>query len=199
MSDSAQPEIKERPSRRWDSVMTAALLVFVAALLMPASPEPRQSPSAPSAWSEWVEHQGRFVNTALQIGLPLLLRDWAGLKALIWVGLTATAGTHGAKRLFDDVVISGVRLGQRPSGPDSHHNFPSGHSSLASSGAVFVARRYGLRWLWLLLPMTLATMFARLEFDAHTLSAVIAGGAIGLLCTWPFSRPREPQGMDMKK
>ena len=199
MSDSAQPEIKERPSRRWDSVMTAALLVFVAALLMPASPEPRQSPSAPSAWSEWVEHQGRFVNTALQIGLPLLLRDWAGLKALIWVGLTATAGTHGAKRLFDDVVISGVRLGQRPSGPDSRHNFPSGHSSLASSGAVFVARRYGWRWLWLLLPMTLATMFARLEFDAHTLSAVIAGAAIGLLCTWPFSRPRVPQGMDMKK
>lgn len=199
MSDSAQPEIKERPSRRWDSVMTAALLVFVAALLMPASPEPRQSPSAPSAWSEWVEHQGRFVNTALQIGLPLLLRDWAGLKALVWVGLTATAGTHGAKRLFDDVVISGVRLGQRPSGPDSRHNFPSGHSSLASSGAVFVARRYGWRWLWLLLPMTLATMFARLEFDAHTLSAVIAGAAIGLLCTWPFSRPRVPQGMDMKK
>lgn len=199
MSDSAQPEIKERPSRRWDSVMTAALLVFVAALLMPASPEPRQSPSAPSAWSEWVEHQGRFVNTALQIGLPLLLRDWAGLKALVWVGLTATAGTHGAKRLFDDVVISGVRLGQRPSGPDSHHNFPSGHSSLASSGAVFVARRYGWRWLWLLLPMTLATMFARLEFDAHTLSAVIAGAAIGLLCTWPFSRPRVPQGMGMKK
>lgn len=199
MSESAQPEIKERPLRRWDSVMTAALLVFVAALLMPASPEPRQSPSAPSAWSDWVEHQGRFVNTALQIGLPLLLRDWAGLKALVWVGLTATAGTHGAKRLFDDVVISGVRLGQRPSGPDSHHNFPSGHSSLASSGAVFVARRYGWRWLWLLLPMTLATMFARLEFDAHTLSAVIAGAAIGLLCTWPFSRPREPQGMDLTK
>ncbi|MEY2620944.1 MAG: hypothetical protein RIT26_764 [Pseudomonadota bacterium] len=174
----------------WDGVMTAALLVFLAALLLPATPQPRSGSNVPGAWTEWVEHQGRFINTALQIGLPLITRDWAGLKSLVWVGISATAGTHVTKRLLDGVEISGIRLGQRPSGPDSHHNFPSGHSSMASSGAVFVARRYGWRWLWLLLPVLLATMFTRMALDAHTLSAVVGGAAIGLLCTWPFSRPR---------
>ncbi|MBM3408982.1 MAG: phosphatase PAP2 family protein [Betaproteobacteria bacterium] len=175
---------------RWDWVMTVASLAFLLCLVMPAPPVSRGAVQPVAQWVVWVENQGRFVNTVAQIALPLMTRDILGLKALIWVTLTGTSATHGLKRTLNDVDMSGVRLGQRPSSEDSRHNFPSGHSALASSGAVFVAARYSRYWLLLLLPMTLATMYARVALDAHTWSAVIAGAALGVLFTWPLCRRR---------
>jgi len=173
---------------RWDHVMTISIVVFLLALVMPSPPIALSNNQTAPDWVHWVENQGRFTNTILQVALPVITRDLVSLKALAWVALTGTAATHGLKHSMNLVEINGVRLGQRPSNENSRHNFPSGHSSMASSGAVFVAVRFGWYWLLLLLPITFATMYARIVLDAHTLTAVIAGAALGVFFTWPFCR-----------
>ncbi|MFU1908453.1 lipid A 1-phosphatase LpxE [Bordetella hinzii] len=137
-----------------------------------------------------VEYGLRHVNTALQLGLPLLTRDWTGLRQLAVVAIAAGGTVHGLKRALNDVEIAGTRLGRRPHSANSKHNMPSGHASLAASGAWFVARRYGLRYLWLLGPITLMTMWARVMLDAHTAAATIAGALIGLTLTDKFTTAR---------
>lgn len=139
-----------------------------------------------------VEDGLRHVNTVVAIVLPLLQRDLAGLAQLAAVTVVGTAATHIPKRLFNDWVVAGTRLGQRPLDEDSRHNAPSGHSSLASAAAWFVCRRYGWRWACLLLPITAATMWARVMLDAHTLSAVLSGLFVGVAVVLFFVTPRRP-------
>ena len=139
-----------------------------------------------------VEEGLRHVNTVVAIALPLLQRDLAGLAQLAAVTVVGTAATHIPKRLFNDWVVAGTRLGQRPLDEDSRHNAPSGHSSLASAAAWFVCRRYGWRWACLLLPITAATMWARVMLDAHTLSAVLSGLFVGVAVVLFFVTPRRP-------
>lgn len=177
---------------RWDRVMSASLLVFVCALIMPATPTARSASTPASQWVSWVEDRGRFLNTGLQIAMPLITRDVVAIKSLLVISVLGTSSTHGLKHSLNSFEVGSVRLGERPSSTTSKHNFPSGHSSLASSGAVFVGRRYGWHWLWILVPMTLATMVARVELGAHTWTATVAGAALGVLFTWPFCRPRQP-------
>ncbi len=139
-----------------------------------------------------VEDGLRHVNTVVAIALPLLQRDLAGLAQLAAVTVVGTAATHIPKRLFNDWVVAGTRLGQRPLDEDSRHNAPSGHSSLASAAAWFVCRRYGWRWACLLLPIAAATMWARVMLDAHTLSAVLSGLFVGVAVVLFFVTPRRP-------
>lgn len=147
-------------------------------------------------WVELTDSQLRFINTIAQIGLPILLQDREGMVQLIALAVTTTIATHGSKYLINDVSISGTRLGERPYSPASNNNMPSGHSSMASCAAYFVARRYGWRHLIYLLPIMLMTMSARVMLDAHTISAVIAGCLIGLLCAaWWTSPYKKPQAV----
>lgn len=57
-----------------------------------------------------VEYGLRHVNTALQLGLPLLTRDWTGLRQLAVVAIAAGGTVHGLKRALNDVEIAGTRL-----------------------------------------------------------------------------------------
>jgi lipid A 1-phosphatase len=143
-------------------------------------------------WVELTDTQMRFTNTIAQVALPLLLRDGAGMMQLVAVAITATAATHGLKWLLNDITISGTRLGERPYSPASNHNMPSGHSSMASCAAYFVARRYGYWNLLYLLPITLLTMAARVMLEAHTVAAVIAGCLIGIICAAWWTSPYQP-------
>jgi len=145
-------------------------------------------------WVEPTETKLRFVNTLAQVAMPLLMRDKEGMVQLLALGVATTVGTQGLKRIVNDVHVGGTRLGERPYAPDSEHNMPSGHSSMSSCAVYFVARRYGWRHLIYLLPILLLTMGARLMLDAHTLSAVIAGCLIGLICAAWFTSPyRKPK------
>jgi lipid A 1-phosphatase len=174
--------------KRFCGVSFLALVVCILAPLYPNDLQSRVSEGqSPQPLVQWVENQGRFANTALQVLLPLAMRDVEGLRRLVWIAVLGTASTHGLKHALNDVEISGIRLGQRPSSQSSKHNMPSGHSSLASSGAVFVCRRYGWRWGLLLWPMVLAVMYTRMALDAHTLGAVVMGSALGVLFTWRLS------------
>ncbi|MEO7013112.1 MAG: lipid A 1-phosphatase LpxE [Thermomonas sp.] len=136
-----------------------------------------------------VDHYGRFFNTALQIGLPLLLRDKAGMIELVKVAVATTLATHALKHALNNVDIMGTRLGQRPFSPNSSLNMPSGHSSMASCAAYFVSRRYGWKLAFLVLPVLLLTMFARVSLDEHTISAVISGALLGIFVSAVFTTP----------
>ena len=133
------------------------------------------------------ERYGRFVNTILQVALPLATRDIVGCKQLMLIAITATIATHGLKRALNDVEVMGTRLGQRPSSTNSKNNMPSGHSSLAASGAYFVCRRYGLKFAPLVVPILFMTMYTRVILDAHTISAVLAGSLIGIVTAALFT------------
>ena len=133
----------------------------------------------------------RFVPTAVQIALPIVLGDKVGLAQLVYVGIAATVATHGTKYLLNDRWVMGTRLGRRPDRTNTHSNMPSGHSSMASCAVYFVGRRYSI---WLALPLAvimLLTMYTRVMLNQHTISAVIAGALIGFLATALFTSPRK--------
>lgn len=145
-----------------------------------------------------IEHYGRHINTVAMVAVPLIQRDPAGLLQLLQAGALTTLVTQGGKRVLNSVVVDGTRLGQRPLNPNTRYNMPSGHSSLASFAAFFVSRRYGWRWLWLLLTVALLTMWTRVELDMHTVSAVWAGFFIGpAVCLW-WVRPRAQDAAPQK-
>lgn len=175
-------------SRLWRIAVGACLLLSVACALYPTDHAEDYAQSRGGehvATVVFVEEFLRHANTAAAILLPIVHRDGVGLAQLAVVTVVGTAATHGAKRLLNDVEVAGTRLGQRPLRPDSRHNAPSGHSSLASAAAFFVCRRYGWAWSLMLMPITWATMWARVQLDAHTWSAVLSGlflGAAVVIC-----------------
>ena len=133
------------------------------------------------------DHYGRYFNTVLQAGLPLLLRDKAGLIQLAKVAISTTLATHVLKHALNNAQIQGTRLGERPYSPNSSLNMPSGHSSMSSCGAYFVSRRYGWKLVFIVLPILLLTMFARVSLDEHTISAVVSGALLGILMSAIFT------------
>lgn len=132
-----------------------------------------------------VEHYVRFANTAAMALIPIILMDKIGMVQALYVGIATTVATQSLKRVFNHISIFGTELGRRPSG--SLQNMPSGHSSMASCAMYFVIRRYGLKHALYLVPILLLTMNARLMLNAHTLSAVIAGCTLGILCAALFT------------
>jgi lipid A 1-phosphatase len=64
---------------------------------------------------------------------------------------------------------------------------------MASCAAYFVARRYGLWHALYLIPIMLLTMSARVMLDAHTISAVLTGCLIGLICAAWWTSPYQPR------
>lgn len=148
-------------------------------------PSYRDTPRSEHALVTGTEKYGRFINTIAQVALPIFKRDPVGMVQNLYIGVAGTFMTHGLKRALDPVVILGVRLGERPYG--GRHNMPSGHASLASSAVYFVGRRYGWWHLLYLVPVLLLTMLARVELDAHTVSAVIAGALIGIFSAALFT------------
>lgn len=142
-----------------------------------------------------MEDYGRHINTALALAVPILLRDVVGLKQLLVITIVGILATHGPKRLLNGLEVMGTRLGERPYGPDSRHNMPSGHSALASTVIWYLGRRYSWWLAVITVPVTLLTMWARVMLNAHTFSAVIAGALIGLLVAGLFvTRRATPVG-----
>ncbi len=73
----------------------------------------------------------------------------------------------------------------RPNGEPG--SFPSGHASVAFSGASFIQKRYGWKFG---IPAYIAATFvawSRIESKNHYLEDVIAGGFIGITVTYVFT------------
>jgi membrane-associated phospholipid phosphatase len=160
------------------------IIAFLTCVLYPSDLEDytRHFPDMKAGRVENItENYGRFINTALQIGLPIVLGDKVGLVQLAYVAASATLLTHGTKYLTNNWRVEDTRLGQRPSNPSSKHNMPSGHSSMASCAMYFVCRRYSFWFGLLLIPIMLLTMYTRVMLHDHTISAVLAGALAGIL------------------
>lgn len=167
-------------------VMVMCSIGFVLSVLYPSDlPSYRDTPRSEHPLITGTEQYGRFINTIAQVALPIVKRDPVGMVQNLYIGVSGTIMTHGLKRALDPVTILGVRIGERPHG--GRHNMPSGHASLASSAVYFVGRRYGWWHLFYLVPVLLMTMLARVELNAHTGSAVIAGALIGIFSAALFT------------
>jgi membrane-associated phospholipid phosphatase len=182
---------RSQVQRPW-RVIALLLLAIVLSTVYPSDPASYPRYAQPDAVVLAADHYGRFINTVLQVALPLLMRDPTGAVELAYVAIGTTVFTHGLKRLVNDWHVSGRRLGQRPSGPHSKHNMPSGHSSMSSCAVYFVCRRYGLRYAWLMLPVLGLTMYARVAMGAHTISAVLCGTLIGFVVAAFFTSRYQP-------
>ncbi|WP_082025257.1 lipid A 1-phosphatase LpxE [Ruegeria sp. ANG-R] len=190
-------EVLRMPQQRFlrhPVLFTTFLLSFLVTALYPSDINGTYAQSKNGRESEVVvmtEDYGRFINTALQIAVPLVLRDATGFKQLLVSSFAVAGVTHGGKYLFNNVNIMGTRVGQRPHGPQSNHNMPSGHSSMASTAAYFLMRRYSIWFGLIVLPVLFLTMYARIMLDAHTMSGVIAGALAGIAVTALFATKRK--------
>ena len=127
-------------------------------------------------------HSGDSWFWLLGLGVVWLLGDayWRGLAVLFAVGILVTA-----------VIVMAIKFTVRRKRPEGEwggiyrrtdpHSFPSGHAARAILLAV-LALGAGPSWLaLLLLPWSLAVMFARVAMGLHYLSDVLAGALVGAL------------------
>lgn len=136
----------------------------------------------------------RFTNPILQFAIPIAMRDPVGFVQSINASLFAAITSHGLKiALNNQYTIDGKRrLGERPNSPNSKHNMPSGHSDMSAIALFFITKRYGYKTTTLKITLLfiffvlISTMYARVMLDAHTISATIAGAALGLISVLLF-------------
>ena len=164
----------------------------------PAWEEPinqgRRSVIAINHESLTAENRFRELGDVFQLGTPLLaleratiaddhegMRQWA--RHLIF---TASA-TQGLKSAFNNTP-----LGARPDGGD--HNFPSGHTSAALSGASFIRRRYGMEEAIPYYALGTLVGASRIEADRHDVWAILGAFALSELSAELFVT--EPSATD---
>jgi PAP2 superfamily len=145
----------------------------------------------------------RHVQTAgsiLQLGIPL------GALALTWMldpqpGVSGDEAGHSKLLLMGGtprhdlllavgrtwVVTAGLKYSIDETRPNGEaHSFPSGHASIAFTGAEFIRKEYGWHWA---APAYVAAGFvgwSRVESKKHYTHDVVAGAALGILANHDF-------------
>lgn len=93
------------------------------------------------------------------------------------------------------ITTSALKYTVNETRPDGgSHSFPSGHTSLAFTGAEFIRKEYGWGWGT---PAYLAAGFvgwSRVEARRHYTRDVLAGAAIGILANHDFWRRKTSAG-----
>lgn len=79
---------------------------------------------------------------------------------------------------------------KRPTG--GAHSFPSGHTTAAFIGVMFLFRRYGWKYLFVSLPFALAVAISRILSQRHwpidVVTAMVISIALGFLIVRPYSK-----------
>ena len=136
----------------------------------------------PIAAADSVESSGSVVRTlipSVAYGLTFYFKDSDGRSQFYLSFLTNYAATYALKESISK---------QRPNGADDEA-FPSGHTSVAFQGAAFIHRRYGLKYA---VPAYVAASYVawtRVESDNHDVVDVVAGAALGIGCSFLFTKP----------
>ena len=118
------------------------------------------------------------------------------------------ATAYGSTYYFDDeegrmefykaygtTMVSTVALkytvrAERPDNDDID-SFPSGHTSSAVTGAVFMHKRYGFTYALPLYVGAIYTGYSRIQVNRHHPRDVLAGTVVGALSAWFFTTPNE--------
>ena len=129
----------------------------------------------------------------------------SGLNALgLSAGVWALAGATGhpqlqttASELIRSVLLAGgmvvplkrITNRWRPDHSD-RRSFPSGHSAIAFAMSTAMARQYGRRAGVPLYALATLTPLARIHYQRHYLSDVVAGGILGVAAGWAVTEPQ---------
>src|ERR1051326_3189247 len=120
----------------------------------------------------------QFVLPGTAGALTLANRDWQGSLQLAESSALTLGVTYGLKYSVNE---------RRPNG--GTQSFPSGHSSISFAAAEFMRKRYGWEYG---IPAYAAASFvaySRVEANEHYPHDVVAGGAIGIISSYTFTRP----------
>lgn len=116
----------------------------------------------------------QYIPTIAGYTISLFKRDLEGAKQLTRSTIVTGGLTYGLKE-----ATNSTSWGERPNG-DSN-SFPSGHTSLACSGAAFLNERYGWEYGWPALAIAATVGVSRVESDKHHVRDVLAGCALAFI------------------
>lgn len=118
------------------------------------------------------------------------------IPAVAWGSTFAFGDSEGRNQFYKSAaaclaITHGLKFAVREQRPTGHamNSFPSGHTSISFFGASFIQRRYG--WKFGAPAYLLASYvgWSRVETKAHYVHDVLAGAAIGVVCTYLFTTP----------
>ena len=129
--------------------------------------------------SDRIETSGdilRILIPAITYGSTYYLDDHVGRDQFHKSFATNVVATYGLKYTINK---------ERPNG--ENYSFPSGHASMVFQSAVFMHKRYGLKYA---IPAYLGAIFtgySRVQSDNHYTIDVVAGAALGAVSSYYFT------------
>jgi membrane-associated phospholipid phosphatase len=114
--------------------------------------------------SNWLQ----FVPFAAGASVAAYNGDWEGEKQLLRISVAAELATEALKNSFHHTDWN-----TRPNG--ENYSFPSGHTSLACSGAALLGERYGWQYGLPAFAVAATVGYARVEAAKHHARDVVAG------------------------
>ena len=120
-----------------------------------------------------------FAIPAAAYGSTFYMNDEEGREQFYWA--------YGTTMVTTNVLKYTVRE-KRPDN-DDRDSFPSGHTSSAVSGAVFIHRRYGFTYAIPAYLGAIYTGYSRIHVNRHHPRDVLAGAVIGAVSSWYFVDP----------
>ena len=140
---------------------------------------------------ENVKHAGDILYVLIPIGSyasTYYMNDDEGRMEFYKSFATAAGVTYGLKYTID---------APRPDGSDKN-SFPSGHTSLTFQSAVFLHKRYGLKYALLSYAGATFVGYSRVYSHEHYSRDVIAGALLGTLSAWLFTEKYKNFSLDLK-
>lgn len=135
--------------------------------------------------------------------LALLIPAAAGISTLLYDDDDSNPSWQFAKSFGSAIIIEEslkhIVLKPRPDGSDNL-SFPSGHTTLAFSGASFIQKRYG--WKYGIPAYALASYvgYTRIQAQKHDGWDVLAGATIGIGTSYIFTKPyKKPIDISIQK
>jgi len=127
------------------------------------------------------------MTAAYAVGLSIMADDYKGVLQLGESILAGQIASEGIKSL---------ELETRPNKSDKK-SLPSGHAVGAFSSAMYVHKRYGLRYAITPYAMSIFTGYTRVKTRAHYWHDVVAGAAVSALFTWVLVDKYVPKNIEV--
>lgn len=124
---------------------------------------------------------------AYALGLSIMAEDYRGTLQLGESVLAGQIASEGIKAL---------ELEERPNKKDKK-SFPSGHAAGAFSSAMFVHKRYGIRYAIAPYVMSVFVGYSRVKTRAHYWHDVLGGAAISAFFTWILVDKYVPKNVEV--